>query len=167
MAELTHQERLQPALLDRLTDDQPDQTRESRNRRVLSVAQLRQAVLRDLNWLLNCTRLEAGVPLDDYPHVARSVLNYGSPDFAGLTSSSLDVVALERIVRQLVLDFEPRIRPSTLRVRVVAQADQMSHNTLVLEIEGELWAKPIPLDLFLKTEVDLENGDVSVRDFAA
>lgn len=31
MAELTSKERLQPSLLDRLTDDEPDKTQESRD----------------------------------------------------------------------------------------------------------------------------------------
>ena len=59
MPELTPQERLQPALLDRLTDDQPDTQQEPRERRVLSKAKLRQAVLRDLAWLFNATQLGA------------------------------------------------------------------------------------------------------------
>ena len=29
-------------------------------------------------------------------------------------------------------------------------------------IEGELWAQPVPLRLYLKTEIDLEIGDVKV-----
>ena len=48
MPELTPQERLQPALLDRLTDEQPDHAQEPRERRVMSKSRLRQAVLRDL-----------------------------------------------------------------------------------------------------------------------
>ena len=53
MAELATKERLQPCLLDRLTDDEPEKSTESRDRRVFSLRQLRQAVLRDLSWLLN------------------------------------------------------------------------------------------------------------------
>lgn len=167
MAELTHQERLQPSLLDRLTDDEPGQSREARNRRVLTTAQLRERVLRDLNWLLNSVWLEATTDLSECPFVAHSVLNYGVPDFAGLTSSSIDAFALERIVRQAILNFEPRIQSNTLRVRVVGQQDEMGPNALTFEIEGELWARPIPIELFLKTEVDLETGHISVREFAA
>ena len=53
------QDRLQPALLDRLTDDEPDKKLEPREARVLSKRRLRQSVLRDLAWLFNATRLEA------------------------------------------------------------------------------------------------------------
>ena len=59
MAEQRPEERLQPALLDRLTDDEPDKKVEAREARVFTKRRLRQAVLRDLAWLFNATRLEA------------------------------------------------------------------------------------------------------------
>jgi type VI secretion system protein ImpF len=83
MAELTPQERLQPSLLDRLTDDEPGTRDESRNKRILSIRQLRECVLRDLSWLLNTTQLEANEDLDAYPEVRRSTVNYGVPSLAG------------------------------------------------------------------------------------
>ena len=48
MAELTLRERLQPSLLDRLTDLAPENRRESLDQQSLSTQQMRQAVLRDL-----------------------------------------------------------------------------------------------------------------------
>jgi len=53
MAELTPLEKLQPCLLDRLTDDEPNISEESRNQRVISVQRYRRGVLRDLEWLFN------------------------------------------------------------------------------------------------------------------
>src|SRR5262245_66121892 len=91
MAEqLTPQERLQPALLDRLTDEEPDKKQELREHRVLSKARLRQAVLRDLAWLFNATRFERGDELAHLPDVRRSVINFGLPAHAGQTASSLE-----------------------------------------------------------------------------
>jgi type VI secretion system protein ImpF len=58
MAELTPKDRLQPSLLDRLTDEEPDQPQESREKRVLSLNRLRESVLRDLAWLFNASRVE-------------------------------------------------------------------------------------------------------------
>ena len=46
-------ERIQPCLLDRLTDENPEAVKESRNERVISVKRYREGVLRDLIWLLN------------------------------------------------------------------------------------------------------------------
>lgn len=165
MAELTPTERLQPALLDRLTDEERTDSQESRNRRVLSIQRLRESVLRDVAWLLNTTNLAQDDLAKNHPHVAKSVLNYGLPDLAGLTASAVDIAELESLVRQAIWDFEPRILRHTLHVRAHA-GDEMSHNALVFEITGELWAQPVPLELFLKTEIDLESGEIAVSEIA-
>jgi len=64
---LPPQERLQPALLDRLTDDEPDKKLEPREMRVLSKRKLRESVLRDLAWLFNSTKLETHQALSRLP----------------------------------------------------------------------------------------------------
>lgn len=166
MAELTQQERLQPCLLDRLTDDQPDKQQESRDQRVVSLRRLREGVLRDLGWLLNATNLAALEDLDGYSQVATSVLNYGMPPLAGTLLSSVDTADFERRIRQAIIDFEPRILRDTLKVRVAVAADQMSHNAMTFEIEGQLWAQPVPQRLYLKTEIDLELGEVKLSDYS-
>ena len=162
MAELTTKERLQPSLLDRLIDNEPEKTQESRDQRVFSLTRLRDAALRDLAWLLNATNLAAGQDLGAYPQVASSVVNYGIPDLSGMTVSGTDVAVLERALRQAIMDFEPRILRHTLSVRLEANESQMSHNAMTFLIEGELWAQPVPLHLYLKTEIDLDIGDVRV-----
>jgi type VI secretion system protein ImpF len=165
MAELTPQERLQPALLDRLTDEEPEKQQEPRERRVMSKNRLRQAVLRDLAWLFNATRLESGVDLAKAPYVRRSVVNFGLPALSGRAASSLDVSELERAIRQSILDFEPRILPRTLQIRALLQASQLDHHNVVgVEIRGELWAQPVPLELLVRTEIDLETGTVEIAD---
>ena len=164
MAELTTQERLQPSLLDRLIDDEPDRTQESRERRVLSLPRLREAVLRDLAWLFNTTHLAVAEDLSECPEVARSVLNFGMPELTGSTVAGLDPVALERRVRECICQFEPRLRHQTLEVRVTHAPEESHHRALEFEIVGELMANPIPLQLFLKTEIDLENGTAEIVD---
>lgn len=166
MPELTPQERLQPALLDRLTDEEPDRRVEPPAQRVMSKARLRQAVLRDLAWLFNTTRLERGADLASVPFVRRSVLNYGLPALSGKVASSLDLTELERAVRQAILDYEPRILPATLKVKALVRADEemQSHNVIGIRIEGQLWAQPVPLELLVRTEIDLETGKVEITD---
>ena len=164
MAELTPKERLQPSLLDRLTDDERDKSQESRDKRVLSPARLRDCVRRDLTWLFNTSNLATVQNLDEAPYVATSVLNYGLPDLAGHTASSIDAKALERLITKVIWDFEPRLLKSTVRVRLVLDPDKMNHNAMAFDIEAELWAQPLPLRLFLRTEIDLETGGVSVSD---
>ena len=52
MADKTLTERLQPSLLDRLTDLEPEAKTESRDSRVINIRRLREIIRRDLAWLL-------------------------------------------------------------------------------------------------------------------
>ncbi len=151
-------ERIQPCLLDRLTDDEPEKTQEGRNARVISPARYRDAVMRDLRWLFNTSvRIEAE-ELEDFPEVAHSVLNYGVRDLCGQLSTSLDPSAIERELASAIADFEPRVIPGTLRVRAIRDVDASSPSVLRFEINAELWANPVPEHLFIKTAIDLETG---------
>jgi type VI secretion system protein ImpF len=164
---LAPQDRLQPALLDRLIDDEPEKKVEPPERRVLSRTRLRQAVLRDLEWLFNAVRLESGTNLTPLPHARRSVVNFGLPALSGQTASTLEVADLEKAVRQAITDFEPRILPGTLQVRAVVEMSTLDHHNVVgIEIQGQLWAQPVPLELLLRTEIDLETGRVEIMDLA-
>jgi type VI secretion system protein ImpF len=87
VADLTPKERLQPSLLDRLADDEPDKRQESADKRILSLQRLREGVRRDLTWLLNTPNLATVQDLENYPEVAGSTLNFGIPDLAGRTST--------------------------------------------------------------------------------
>ena len=166
MAEpLLPQDRLQPALLDRLTDDEPNKKQEPREARVLSKNRLRQSVLRDLAWLFNATRLESSTDLAPAPYVRRSVLNFGLPAMSGKVASSLDVTDLTRAIREAILNFEPRILPQTLDIRTLLEAGDLDHhNVLGVEIHGQLWAQPVPLEFLVRTDFDLETGKVRITD---
>jgi type VI secretion system protein ImpF len=168
MAEqLTPQERLQPALLDRLTDDEPDKKQELRENRVLSKNRLRQAVLRDLAWLFNATRLERATNMAHVPYARRSVVNFGLPAHAGQTASTLEIQDVEQDLKQAILDFEPRILADSLEVKALADVNQLDrHNVLGIQIRGQLWAQPVPLELLIRTEIDLETGKVQLADLA-
>jgi type VI secretion system protein ImpF len=158
MAELAPRERLQPSLLDRLSDDEPDNSTESRERRILSLRTLREGVLRDLAWLLNTTNLLTVIASDALPHVATSVLNFGVPVMSGNSLTSLNISKLERGIRQAIWDFEPRLIRSTVTVK--ARMVEGERNLLTFDIEADLWAQPYPERLYLKTELDFERGSV-------
>jgi type VI secretion system protein ImpF len=168
MAEqLTPQERLQPALLDRLTDDEPDKKLEPREHRVLSKGRMRQAVLRDLAWLFNTTKMESRATMARWPNVQRSVINFGLPALSGETASTLDIQDLERDIRQAIIDFEPRILPETLQVKALVEISALDHHNVIgIQIHGQLWAQPVPLELLIRTEIDLETGKVQISDLA-
>jgi len=158
-------ERVLPCLLERLTDYYPRATKESREHRTVSLRKYRESVLRDLEWLLNCEAHPTAAEFEGCDLVQESVVNYGVRSLTGAWLSAHEPADIERLLRDAVLRFEPRIVPETLVVRVLAgSADtQRPQSTLALEIVGELWAEPMPEQLYIRTEVDLETGSCAVR----
>ena len=168
MAEqLTPQERLQPALLDRLTDDEPDKKLEPREARVLSkrphapggAARSRLAVQRH--------PARSGRPSwRRRRYVRRSVVNFGLPALSGQTASSLDVTDLTRAHPP----GDPDLRaahPARRRCEITTlleAGDLDHHNVIGVEIHGQLWAQPVPLEFLVRTEIDLETGKVRIAD---
>ena len=162
MADLHPLERLQPSLLDRLTDDDPQSTVESRHQRVLSLERLREGVIRDVGWLLNARCRSTS--LDRYPNVSDSVLNYGIPELSGTAASGVDRRQLELDVAAAIRRFEPRLISNTVSV-AVTKSTTADHNAVQFEIKAQLWAEPAAQNLLLRTELDLETGDMSVDDY--
>jgi type VI secretion system protein ImpF len=163
MAELTSKDRLQPALLDRLTDMEPHLACESRERRVISMRQLRDSVLRDLTNLLNASSLCARAAGEDgYALVEDSVLNYGMRDFTGRMLSGIDMAYVADEIAQTIRRFEPRILSHSLTVTPLDADHEERGYRMAFLIEGDLWAQPYPERLYVKTELDLEAGEVRV-----
>ena len=162
MAQWSLKERLQPSLLDRLTDLQPDEATESVSQQSMSQRQFKEAVIRDLGWLLNSVALEVCEDLDKYPAVKRSVLNYGLPDLSGHTASTIEVRTVEKAIRAAILQYEPRIIRSSLEVKVHSNPDLMAHNSLVFEIAGAVFGQPAPFQVVLKSELDLESTEFTL-----
>jgi type VI secretion system protein ImpF len=158
MAEIVT-ERIQPCLLDRLTDEDPDSKQESKTSRVISLQRYREGVLRDLRWLLNASAHLDEEDWKQFGEVRRSVLNYGTADFAGQLASSLDFAAVEHEMIETIKFFEPRINASTLTVKAVGETERFGPNIIAFEIQGELWASPIPEQLYIKTQIDLDTGE--------
>lgn len=162
-------ERLLPSLLDRLRDDAPGESRESRERRAFSLAELRQAVRRDLEWLLNTVSLESVTSLDEEPLVRDSVINFGMPALSGMSPNRAGRAVVQKRLREAILAFEPRILADTLRVVLeesdeAGSGDARADGSLVFRVEGMLWGQPLPEPLFLRTEVDLEQAKVNVAE---
>lgn len=164
MGQWSLKERLQPSLLDRLTDLKPGERKESSSQQSMSQSQFKSAVIRDLGWLLNSAALDVCQDLENYPEVQRSVLNYGLPDMSGHTSSNVDLHAMEISIRNAIQLFEPRIIRNSLKVKVSSNPDEMSHNSLTFEIAGAVFGQPSPFQVVLQTELDLECGEIQLKE---
>ena len=136
---------------------------------VVNASVLREAVRRDIEALFNVERYESGVQLSDleqkgfetpqeviaaFPHVRRSVINYGVPSFSGRSASDFDLTALAKELREVIAVFEPRLKRDTIRVKV-SQGDRTG---MLIQVEAMLMLSPVPERLRLSTKIDLDNG---------
>jgi type VI secretion system protein ImpF len=71
---------------------------------------------------------------------------------------------MEQMLARAIERFEPRIMPRSLKVRVITEQEHKRPNVVIMEIEGDLWAQPLPEALYLRTAVDLETGHFSVEE---
>ena len=143
------------SVLDRLLDDTP----ENAAPRLHTVADLRAAIRRDLENLLNTRRRVIGWP-DDLTELPDSILAYGCPDLLveNLTTDARrrDVVAqLEAQIRR----WEPRFHRLTV---TLTENSDASDRTLRFRIEALIHADPAPEPMVFDSVVDPTSNMVSV-----
>ena len=162
MADKTITERLQPSLLDRLTDLEPDMTSEGRESRVIDVARLRDIIRRDLTSLLNTNNFETQLDAERHPNAINSVLNYGVREVSGEISTVDRIARIRTSIHQAIERFEPRIKEGTLDV--ILRKEEGMHRTIVaFDITADMWAQPLPMELYLRSEVDITTGELQLR----
>jgi type VI secretion system protein ImpF len=155
-------DRLQPCLLDRLTDDEPARREESRNQRLISLQRYKAGVLRDLDWLFNAIghfpdERVGELTFSDFEEAYRSVLNFGLRQLYGRLAP--DIEEIEKQLFDAISVFEPRINRQTLKIKATIE-----RNILSFDITGELWVHPVPEKLFIRTQLDLESSQSTTRE---
>ena len=162
MADKMMSERLQPSLLDRLTDEEPTIATETRDARVIDIRRLREIVQRDLSWLLNTGNADHWIDAKRYPLAAKSVLNYGVRDVAGDFAAKDRANLIRKSIALAIENYEPRIRKGSAQVEIRTQ--NVSRDTVIsFDIRADMWAEPIPIELYLRSSVDMTTGQVTLE----
>jgi type VI secretion system protein ImpF len=142
--------------LDRLIDQEPDNSMENPLSRSQSVRLLKNAVRRDLEWLLN-SRRSAEPPDEGLKELNRSTYVYGLPDLSALTMAS--TADKNRLVRQILATinlFEPRL----MNVRLVmVETPDAGKKDVRLRIEAMLRMDPVPEPVSFDTVIELKSGN--------
>ena len=159
MAASEHEIAVQPPLLDRLIDLEP-LSGDPQQTRAAAVRSLREALRRDLEWLLNTRR----TPLDltkSFEELPLSVFNYGLPDFSALSANApKDRQKLLAELERTISLFEPRLR----NVRVVlVEGSGVGTRMLRFQIEGSLQVDPSPEHISFDGELQLASGEYQLR----
>ena len=155
---------IQPALLDRLTLD-PDNPR--RAAEPITPDDFKESLRRDLEWIFRARcQPDHELLAQKYPLLASSAMNYGIPSFRDDTLASLRPQEVVAEFRRAILRFEPRIRPSSLKVRIhedsLAAQRTEGGCVLYLMIEGEAMGFPDPLAF--RAKVNVATGECLVGD---
>lgn len=142
------------SVLDRLTavEDWPAT-------RTQSVRFFREAIKRDLEWLLN-TRQPPLLQLDSWPAAKASVINYGLPDITSLgLLSAADHNTLRMAIGACLRNFEPRLTD----VHVTLEASDLADRRLRFHIDGNLRLDPAPEEVAFDTVLELASGEYKVK----
>ncbi len=160
MARIDNEIRITPSVLDRLLDFDPGVSTEAPKSRSQSLRELKLAVRRDLEWLLN-TR-SVNVEIDDrLVEIKQSVLTYGLPDVTGLSAKNQnEQKRLTKAIENAIRYFEPRF----LDVKVTLEPVNNVDRTLNFRIEARLNIEPTPEPIAFDTILQLGSGDFEVRE---
>lgn len=147
------------SLLDRLIDEEPRERLDPPTTWAQSVRALKQAVRRDLSWLLNTRRIAEPIP-EDYEELEASLYEYGFPDISSMDRDSPRTrERLTRLIEQTIRTFEPRL----MNVRVSLVADESdARREMHFLIEGMLRMDPNPEPVVFDTMLDMSTGDYAL-----
>ena len=159
MADWKERDEILPALLDRLTDDEPNNRNEPRLPRAQVVRALKVSLRRDLEWLLN-TRRNIEDPEDWMREVQYSLHQYGLPDLTTYSlGTSHDQGLLAHLLEDAIAKFEPRL--SNVIVSMVPIAG--TNRILRFQIEGVLLIDTGPERIQFDTTLELASGSYTVE----
>ncbi len=147
------------SVLDRLIDLDPNANVDPPMGRSQTLRQLRVALRRDLEWLLN-TRRNPEPVTEASAHLARSLYNYGLPDLSNLGVHSVsDQNRLLWMLEAAVEAYEPRIAGA----RVVLEPVSGNARILRFQIQGLLRIDPAPERITFDTVLELSKGEYEVK----
>ena len=128
----------------------------------IRVDDLRQAVRRDLEWLLNSRRV-LGEDYDGLTEVQTSHLAFGLPDLSPYSrSSAFDSRELCVLIERAISTFEPRLVKGTVKVEFV-KSDRVDDFAMRFRIRGLLHVEPITEPVTFDTALDPNNGSMKVE----
>ena len=160
MAKREIERTVQPSVLDRLTDESPRSSADSRITYAESLRLFKVAVQRDLEWLLNTRRI-VDAATEEFEELHKSVYNYGMPDITSLSRDSMAArTQLLRQVEETLAIFEPRL--TNVRVSMVEVEGEALRRQLRFTVEATLRLDPTPEQVMFDTVLHFSSGQIDV-----
>ncbi len=160
MARVKAEQPLVPSILDRLIDDDPDLKREAPKQRNQILREVKEAVRRDLESLLN-TRARCLPYPAQLEELKQSLVNYGIPDFTGANLGAMrDREEFCKSVEQLIRQYETRFK--SVKVRPLTNTESMDR-TMRFRIDALLRVDPAPEPVVFDSTLRPASGDFEVQ----
>ena len=158
MSRFDNEIRVSWSILDRLIDNEPNESQDPPRSQSASLAELKQSVRRDLEWLLN-TRCHLANEDGGLEEAVRSVAFYGLPDFTSVSAkSSAEQDRMMKEIENALKYFEPRFSGLKVSMEPVSNVDR----SLKFRIEAMLEVEPTPEAVVFDTVLQLGSGNFSV-----
>lgn len=159
MSRFDNEIRVSWSVLDRLIDDDPNVSQDPPRSQSASLAELKQAVRRDLEWLLN-TRCHLENIDDALEEAPKSVAFYGLPDFTAVSvKSAPEQDRMVKAIEAALKYFEPRFSGLKVSLEPISNIDR----TLKFRIEATLEIDPTPEAVVFDTVLQLGSGNFAVN----
>jgi type VI secretion system protein ImpF len=143
------------SLLDRLIDEEPTVSREPVQLRLYNVGQIKAAVIRDLENLLNARRTIV-VPPPVHTELNQSLYVYGLRDYTSHNPRSPAAKQQLRLeVERTIARFEPRLK----NVSVHVETPGPNARTLRFRVTARLVVEPISEPVMFDTYFDANRGE--------
>ncbi len=152
--------RITPSIVDRLLDFEPKISTEAPKSRSQGLRELKMAVRRDLEWLLN-TRHSADKVPEGLEEVNKSLAIYGLPDFTGMSSrDSDDRKDLIGNIETALRIFEPRF----MNLKVFLEEIDDVQRGVRFRIQATLRVEPTPEPVVFDTVLQVGSGAFEVKE---
>jgi len=161
MARISLDQPLLPSVLDRLLDADPGAKRDAPKPRGQHLADMRRAVRRDLEALLNARQRCVSWPTD-LRELDNSLLSYGIKDFASLNlDTDAERQAFCNDVEKVIRRSEPRF--VSVSVKLLKNQEAVDR-TMRFRIEALMYADPAPEPIVFDSFVDPAARDIKIAD---
>ncbi len=159
MSRIDSEIHITPSIIDRLLDNEPELTQEPLASRSRSLQEFKQAVKRDLEWLLNTRRaIKISPTLKELTH---SIANYGLADLSNVNVKSVNEQhRLEQEIEQVIRIFEPRLEDTIVTLEPVLENEPALH----FRIDARLKIEPAPELVTFDTVLRLDSGRYLVKE---
>ena len=127
--------------------------------RTSDIGYIRQAVLRDVENLLN-TRRNIMVPSEVFGHLSNSLYMYGLEDFVSRNPKSPEVrKALKSSIEKTIARFEPRL----IHTEVAFNPEEGNAQNLCFTVKATLYANPVQEPISFDTWFSVNRGEYRIN----